>query len=294
LRRSSASWRLVREGDDESMEPTLESAITTFGELAIEKLANPGAEGQPEDQLRAPLEGLVKDLAEACGLPRDKVVPVGVARPVDLKSRPDFAVTVHNTVAGFIEVKAPGKGVDPRRFKDSHDREQWERLQSLPTRLSLPASRKILQRLALTFPSTLIARSSRRLSILVVASSGCTPSVSVWRIQQPASHRRLRVFRRSERRLSRRKVRFLKTNREFPIPSITTQASVGSLSDEASSKTSLLRPGATRSQGSKYFCSGSAIVAKTGIAPSSVTVELRHRSETLNPKPGRRSTRASC
>ncbi len=123
---------MAREGDDEHMKPTLESAIATFGELAEEKLTNLAAEGQPEDQLRAPLEGLVKDLAEACGLPRDKVVPVGEASLADLKTRPDFAVTVHNTLAGFIEVKAPGKGADPRRFKDLHDREQWERLQSLP------------------------------------------------------------------------------------------------------------------------------------------------------------------
>src|SRR3712207_8357356 len=28
--------------------------------------------------------------------------------------------------------KAPGKGADPRRFKDRHDRQQWEKLQSLP------------------------------------------------------------------------------------------------------------------------------------------------------------------
>lgn len=33
---------------------------------------------------------------------------------------------------GFIEVKAPGKGADPRKFKDKHDRSQWERLQSIP------------------------------------------------------------------------------------------------------------------------------------------------------------------
>jgi hypothetical protein len=54
------------------MKPTLASAIAAFGALAKEKLANPVAEGQPEDQLRAPLESLVKDLAEACGLPRER------------------------------------------------------------------------------------------------------------------------------------------------------------------------------------------------------------------------------
>ena len=34
-----------------------------------------------------------------------------------------------------MEVKAPGKGADPRRFTDRHDKEQWEKLQSLPNLL---------------------------------------------------------------------------------------------------------------------------------------------------------------
>lgn len=55
-------------------------------------------------------------------------MPVGEASLADLKTRPDYAVTVHGALAGFIEVKEPGKGADPRRFKDPHDREQWDRL----------------------------------------------------------------------------------------------------------------------------------------------------------------------
>ena len=35
---------------------------------------------------------------------------------------------------GFIEIKAPGKGADPRKFR-GHDKEQWEKLQSLPNLL---------------------------------------------------------------------------------------------------------------------------------------------------------------
>ena len=37
-----------------------------------------------------------------------------------------------NALVGFIEVKAPGKGADPRKFKDEHDRGQWGKLKSLP------------------------------------------------------------------------------------------------------------------------------------------------------------------
>lgn len=114
------------------MKPTLASAAASFGARAKEKLVNPAAEEQPEDQLRAPLEGLVKDLAEAYGLPRESVVPIGETSLADLTTRPDYTVTVHGALAGFIEVKAPGKGADPRRFKDPHDREQWDRPQSLP------------------------------------------------------------------------------------------------------------------------------------------------------------------
>ncbi|MGH7115227.1 MAG: hypothetical protein ACREE9_12105, partial [Stellaceae bacterium] len=41
-------------------------------------------------------------------------------------------MTKQNLLAGFIEVKAPGKGADPRRFADQHDKEQWQKLKLLP------------------------------------------------------------------------------------------------------------------------------------------------------------------
>ena len=47
---------------------TLRSAVSTFGAGAQKKLANLGAAGEPEDQLRAPLEHLMLDLAELCGV----------------------------------------------------------------------------------------------------------------------------------------------------------------------------------------------------------------------------------
>jgi len=112
----------------------LESAISTFGVSAAEKLSNVAASGQPEDQLRAPFETLLVDLAELSGLGRDNVVAVGESSLSDLKTRPDYAVTVDKALIGFIELKAPGKGADPRRFK-GHDKDQWGRLQSLPNLL---------------------------------------------------------------------------------------------------------------------------------------------------------------
>ncbi len=48
-----------------------------FGRIAQYKLSNPAASGAPEDQLRAPLERLVQDLAGIIGLPAGAVDLVG-------------------------------------------------------------------------------------------------------------------------------------------------------------------------------------------------------------------------
>jgi N-6 DNA Methylase len=111
---------------------TLEAAIAAFGAKAKTKLSNLAAKGQPEDQIRAPFENLLIQVAELCQFPKGSVTPVGESAVSDLKTRPDYAVTVHNALVGFIELKAPGKGADPRKFKDAHDKAQWEKLRSLP------------------------------------------------------------------------------------------------------------------------------------------------------------------
>lgn len=114
------------------MDQRFGSAVAAFGLNAKAKLANPAARGEPEDQLRAPLEHLVTDLAECCGFPRNAITAVGESSLSEMKTRPDYAVTVRKALVGFIEVKAPGKGADPRKFKGRHDKVQWEKLQSLP------------------------------------------------------------------------------------------------------------------------------------------------------------------
>jgi hypothetical protein len=113
------------------MDLTVELAVSRFGGTAKDKLANPGASGQPEDQLRAPFERLLTDIAEICHFHAGAVTAVGESSQDELKTRPDYAVTVENALVGFVELKAPGKGADPRKFKD-HDKEQWEKLRSLP------------------------------------------------------------------------------------------------------------------------------------------------------------------
>jgi Type ISP C-terminal specificity domain/N-6 DNA Methylase len=114
------------------MKPTVSSAIAAFGAKAKEKLSNPAATGQPEDQLRAPFEQLLGELSEISNLGKAAVAAVGESSVSDLKTRPDYAVTVHNALVGFVELKAPGKGADPRKFKDPHDKLQWQKLSSLP------------------------------------------------------------------------------------------------------------------------------------------------------------------
>jgi hypothetical protein len=114
---------------------TLAAAISAFGLATRAKLSNVAATGAPEDQLRAPLEGLFRDLAALVGLPEGAVALVGESTLGHLRTRPDYAVTVNNALVGFIEVKAPGKGANPARFTDEHDRRQWQKLRSLPNLL---------------------------------------------------------------------------------------------------------------------------------------------------------------
>ncbi len=114
------------------MKLTIEAAISRFGAAAKKKLSNPAAIGQPEDQIRGPFEQLLIDVATLSGFPDGSIVAVGESSVSDLKTRPDYAVTVHKALVGFVELKAPRKGSDPRKFTDPHDKAQWERLSSLP------------------------------------------------------------------------------------------------------------------------------------------------------------------
>ncbi|ADZ69820.1 type ISP restriction/modification enzyme [Polymorphum gilvum] len=113
--------------------PTLEDIVAAFGESARAKLSNPAISGSPEDQLRGPLEILIEAGLAPLAVPHSGGVRlVGETSLADIKTRPDYAVTVGKALVGFIEVKAPGKGADPRRFNDPHDKEQWSKLKSLP------------------------------------------------------------------------------------------------------------------------------------------------------------------
>jgi hypothetical protein len=118
-----------------SVADQLAAAVSRYGTALKPKLSGKGATGAPEEQLRSPLEELIKDAAVALMFKAGEVVPVGESTLSALQSRPDYAVNVKNALVGFVEVKAPGKGADPRKYKDEHDRKQWDKLKSLPRRL---------------------------------------------------------------------------------------------------------------------------------------------------------------
>lgn len=103
---------------------TLTSAISDFGASAKAKLSDKGVQGAPEDQLRGPLENLLRQLSEIGGLPQNALVLKGETSLSQIQTRPDYGVEVHNALVGFIVVKAPGKGADPRKFSDPHDKAQ--------------------------------------------------------------------------------------------------------------------------------------------------------------------------
>ena len=111
-------------------ELTLDSAVAEFGRSVAEKLSGEAAHGEPEDELRAPLERLLADLAMLAG--REHVVLVGEAS-LAASDAAHYAVSFSNALVGFIEVKAPGTGSDPRRFRRRHDKDSGRSYRHCPT-----------------------------------------------------------------------------------------------------------------------------------------------------------------
>jgi hypothetical protein len=92
-------------------------AISLFGGEVARRFATGG--GEPEELLRGPFEQLVTDVAKEAGV--SKVVLAGEHHLTADRVRPDYAVYASAALVGFIELKAPGKGVDTARYK-GHDR----------------------------------------------------------------------------------------------------------------------------------------------------------------------------
>ncbi len=86
------------------------------------------ATGEPEDQLRGPVDRLFGDYSTIISR---KIILKGESALHDRLGRPDFAASAEKLLVGYIELKAPGKGANPTLYK-GHDREQWKRFKNVP------------------------------------------------------------------------------------------------------------------------------------------------------------------
>ena len=68
---------------------SIESAVSAFGLEAKVKLSAIAAKGEPEDQLRNPLEQLVAAMTELCGQVRSKLALIGESSLSELHTRPE-------------------------------------------------------------------------------------------------------------------------------------------------------------------------------------------------------------
>jgi hypothetical protein len=110
---------------------TIAAALATFGRSVARKL---GRGGDPEDQLRGPLEILLQDVASHMGL---GAVAYGEVQLREIRARPDYAVDIggidsRGTRVGYVEIKAPERGIPPDWRPNAHERAQAEKLAQLP------------------------------------------------------------------------------------------------------------------------------------------------------------------
>ncbi|MGC5168689.1 N-6 DNA methylase [Luteimicrobium sp. DT211] len=106
----------------------LDDVVSHFGVRCREKLAGPG---DREAAIRTPLEELLSAVGDHLGVPatfHDEV------QDTERRVRPDYGVRVAGVTTGYVEVKAPGRTIDPDRLR-GHDKVQWERQRDLPNLL---------------------------------------------------------------------------------------------------------------------------------------------------------------
>ena len=103
------------------------NALQNFAAAVTEKMTQMTS-GEPEDQLRAPFEGFISNVATALGW---NAVCTGETPLPDHIGRPDYAVHLNDLLAGYAELKAPGVGATATRFK-GHNREQFKRFSAIP------------------------------------------------------------------------------------------------------------------------------------------------------------------
>jgi len=105
----------------------IDAALRQFAASVTAKMTQL-VHGEPEEQLRHPFEQFMAEVAAALSW---KVVCTGETPLPDRLGRPDFALHLNGLLAGYVELKAPGSGANPARFK-GHNRAQWKRFSAIP------------------------------------------------------------------------------------------------------------------------------------------------------------------
>lgn len=101
------------------------TALSIFGAESAVKLAGPG---DREAAIRGPLEQLIKAIGKLVGKP---AVLHDEVRDQERRVRPDYGVSINRVMIGYIEVKAPGRSINPVDMT-GHDLKQWTRQRDLP------------------------------------------------------------------------------------------------------------------------------------------------------------------
>ena len=102
--------------------------IRHFADSLKQVYALPGR-AQPEDQLKNPVAALFKAIGEHG---KTKIETTTETALQKIGVRPDIAVYADGLVNGHVELKAPGKGANPKAFTTPHDKAQWKKMQTLP------------------------------------------------------------------------------------------------------------------------------------------------------------------
>lgn len=111
-------------------EQAILTALQDFAAAVSAKMSQV-TRGEAEEQLRGPFENLMAEAAQALGW---RVVSTGETLLPGRLGKPDYAISRDNLLLGFVELKAPGTGVNAKRFS-GHNRDQFKRFSAIPNLL---------------------------------------------------------------------------------------------------------------------------------------------------------------
>ena len=112
--------------------------------IDLQKSFSSNMPAQPEDQLKGPVQALIKAA-------RLNVITKTEAQVKDLGGRPDIGVEVAGALCGHVELKAPGFGAQAHKFK-GRDLAQWKKFAALPNILYTDACEWTLYRSGVQMP----------------------------------------------------------------------------------------------------------------------------------------------